>query len=181
MNQSIPLYLNQPEIVWTAWEAIGTVSAVCLTLLLLLGNRILKELRKPHIKTKIQDWKYIEPKLNEKMKGRLGQFEFSLLVKNACYLWLFGDDIFNLKILWWLDTKEEGMWTYQNILEPIGYIPKNETWLKNFKQQNIKRMPIGKYKLILKYLSIVNDKMFELGTQSITFSIPSENNRIKEP
>lgn len=188
MNQSIPLYLGQPDIVWTAWEAIGTISAVFLTMFLLLGNRLIKALCKPHIRTVIQDWKYIQPKFNEKMEGpfgpselvdgRFGHFEFSLFVKNARYLWVFGDEVFNLVILWWLDTKEEGKWTYQGSIESISYIPTNESWLIKIEQKKITRMPMGKYKLILKYITCLNEKTIELGKQSIIFTIPSKQNRI---
>jgi len=180
MNHSIPLYLGQPEIVWSAWEAIGTVSAVFFTIFLLFGDRVIRVIWKPHIKTTLRRWRYIQENMEENEYGdvQLGYFKFYLSVKNAQYLWTFGDEVFDLEILWWLDTKVEGIWTYQGRIDPIPYIPTNESWITEFEQDKIMRVPEGEYKLILKYVTTINDETRELGKQSWTFSIPSEENRL---
>jgi hypothetical protein len=178
MNATVPTFLGQPEVVWSALEAIGTILAVSLTLLLILGNRLVRFLWKPHIQTKIRQWRYLKEKMEPGEYGhvRYGYFQFKLDVQNTSWLWLFGDELFDLKILYWLDTKAAGVWTYYGELDLIRYIPQNEHWLADFEITDINRVPDGDYTLILKYITKENGQERELGKQHYPFRIPSRDN-----
>ena len=111
---------------WSAWEAIGTVSAVVLTLLILTGSKILNYLSSPNIKASKPEICYHEPQQGD-IRGRIS---LTWHIQNKPRLFFFGGIAVNVLTKYWLDKKEHEGWKYSGNIEPLPILPINEKWIQ---------------------------------------------------
>jgi len=118
-------YLGYPEIVWTAWEAIGTVSAVIFTLIILFIQKMRAYLFSPNITASDPQIKYQRPQSHT---GRRGTIQLNWNIQNKTRLHFFGSIAVNVITRYWFDKKEHEGWTYSGNIRPLPILPKTEKW-----------------------------------------------------
>lgn len=143
-------YLGIQEVVWTAWEAIGTVLAVGITLLVLLGSKILNYFYSPDIKASEPDIKYTPP---QEHTGTRGKIQLSWKIHNYPKHLYFGKMAVNVITRFWFDKKEHEGWTYSGRVGPLPILPKNENWTQHTKELKGELEPT-EYKLILVFYQV---------------------------
>ena len=137
-------FLGLPEVVWTAFEAIGTILAFSLTFILLLAAKI----RKPNLTISDLSLRWEEgftqpniPPYNLQKGGRKtfpNTLSVSWRVHNKQRLIIFGKEVTKLQTTYWLEKESEGDWVYQGNLDPIPFLPINGEWPqhKTFERAN---------------------------------------------
>ena len=110
-------------------EAIGTVSAVIITLSILIGSKILNYLSSPNIKASRPVMAYHKPpQLDGSKRGRIS---ITWEIQNHPRLFLFGGIAINVITKYWFDKKEikdYQEWTHVGNTGTPPILPKNKKW-----------------------------------------------------
>jgi len=127
------------------WEAIGTILAFSLALIILLFTKIMR----PHIT--VSDVTLIWLEANE-IPDEERIIHLSWRIHNKPLLKIFGKDVTKLHTMYWLEKIAEGDWVYQGTVSDLPFLPKNGDWLQTVR---IKRTGFdeGKYILTLHFSS----------------------------
>lgn len=162
-------YLGIPEVVWTAWEAIGTVSAVVFTIIILLLSTIRNYIFSPNITASQPKISYDPP---QEHTGRRGRIQLKWTIHNKPRLRFLGGIAVNIVTRYWFDKKEHEGWTFSGNISTPPILPKNETWVQ--KTKNLEgELEETEYTLILVFYQLgLKDKNREEVIGHAEFPIP---------
>lgn len=134
------------------WEAIGTILAFSLALIILFVTKIMK----PHISVSDITLSWIKvyeiPHYKQEFENIPSKIHLSWRIHNKPLLKIFGKDVTKLHTMYWLEKIAEGDWVYQGTLNDLPFLPKNGDWLQTLDIER-KSFDEGKYILTLHFSS----------------------------
>lgn len=156
-------YWGYPEIVWAAWEAIGTVTAVGLTLAVLLVNRFSSILYCPNINASDFNLQLIHVLDHMEFTGigslesskipiRVQKIKITWRIKNKPRYLLFGAHAFNVDTHIWFDKKGDHIWAFNKTIDPVIILPIGDSWIQEARFQSDQLEP-GDYEIFLHFSS----------------------------
>ena len=121
-------YLGQPEIFWTAWEAIGTVLAVIIVLS--IPQKMKNILYRPRLSVRFCDVSYSANTLIDSYQTNIeGMIQIRWFVENNDLFGVFGKDAINVTTTVWMSSKDQDLWAYQGDAPLLRILPRNEDWM----------------------------------------------------